>query len=243
MGAVAAKLPDFSSMRRRVALYIGFDVLKLSIDWSRKHLTPELEGSFQFHHADLANEIYNPHGSLQARDYQFRAKDGSFDLAFAASLFAQLLEADCQHYLYEIARVLKPAGHALISVHIKPATGLCYSRFEAPIDVEVNYFVGLAARTGLRLKNVRATYAVRKYLFWNASDRVRLRYYNVAGGNYGGDVKTASRLHPVQPKTHTENNARDHGQKPVRLVPRRTAASCTSCHKLRCPTRAIRSCR
>lgn len=137
---------------RGVARYVGFDVLKLSIDWSNRFLTPASQGRFEFHHANLKNEMYNPHGAFSAGEYRFPAGDATVDVAFAASLFTHLLESDCQHYLHETARVLKPGGLAIISVHIEPAEGLRYSGSEARIDVDVDYFVQLAAAAGLELK-------------------------------------------------------------------------------------------
>ena len=137
---------------RGVARYVGFDVLKLSVDWSNRYLTAVSQSLFEFHHAELRSEMYNPHGSLQAREYRFSAGGATIDLAFVASLFTHLLEADCRHYLYETARVLKPGGLDAIRVHIEPAAGLRYSGSEARIDVDVDYFVGLAGAAGLSLK-------------------------------------------------------------------------------------------
>ncbi len=152
IGCGCGKTARFLVNNRDVAHYLGFDVLKLSIDWSRQYLTPGSQGRFEFHHADLYNAEYNPGGTLQARDYRFPAQDGTVDLAFAASLFTHLLEADCRHYLSETARTLKPGGLAVISLHIEPPAGMRYSGTEARIDVEVDYFVELAAAAGLKLK-------------------------------------------------------------------------------------------
>ena len=152
IGCGCGKTARFLANNRDIARYVGFDVLKLSIDWSRYHLSPSSQGRFEFYHADLSNEMYNPHGTIQARNYRFPADEATVDLAFAASLFTHLLERDCQHYLHETARALKPAGLAIISVHIEPATGMRYSGAEARIDVDVDYFVELAAAAGLELK-------------------------------------------------------------------------------------------
>jgi len=73
-------------------------------------------------------------------------------MAFATSLFTHLLESDAQHYLRETARVLKQGGLAFISLHIEPAAGTRYSGTEARIDVDADYFVELAGKAGLRLK-------------------------------------------------------------------------------------------
>ncbi|MEP7156186.1 MAG: class I SAM-dependent methyltransferase [Betaproteobacteria bacterium] len=152
IGCGCGKTARFLVNNRDVAQYIGFDVLKLSIDWSTHHLTPGSDGRFRFHHADLYNAEYNPAGTLQSLDYRFPAADDTVDMTFAASLFTHLLESDAQHYLNETARVLKPGGLAFISLHIEPAAGMRYSGTEARIDVDVDYFVELGGRAGLKLK-------------------------------------------------------------------------------------------
>ncbi|MCY7389512.1 MAG: class I SAM-dependent methyltransferase [Burkholderiales bacterium] len=151
IGCGCGKTARFLTNNQHIARYVGFDVLKLSIDWTRHYLSPATQGRFEFHHADLRNEMYNPHGTIQACDYRFPVADGSVDLAFAASLFTHLLERDCRHYLRETARVLKAGGRTIISVHMEPAPGTRYSGTEARIDVEIEFFVELAAGAGLKL--------------------------------------------------------------------------------------------
>jgi len=152
IGCGCGKTARFLFNNRDVARYIGFDVLEISIEWSRRHLALASAGRFEFHHADLYNAEYNPRGVHRACDYQFPAGDATVDLAFAASLFTHLLEMDCRHYLAETARVLKPGGIAIISVLINPPGGAPYSGTEARIDVDVEYFVRLAAAVGLKLR-------------------------------------------------------------------------------------------
>ena len=164
---------------RGVARYVGFDVLKLSIDWSNRFLTPASQGRFEFHHANLSNEMYNPHGAFPASEYRFPVADATVDVAFAASLFTHLLEADCRHYLRETARVLKPGGLAIISLHIEPAAGLRYSGSEARIDVDVDYFVGLAVEAGLNLKERPGDLCGQEMLvFARTADDKRLTFQN-----------------------------------------------------------------
>jgi hypothetical protein len=145
-------LARFLFNNRDVARYIGFDVLEISVEWSRRHLGTSSGGRFEFHHADLYNAEYNPSGVYQARDYRFPAGDATVDLAFAASLFTHLLEMDCRHYLAETVRVLKPGGIAIVSVLISPPAGARYSGTEARVDVDVEYFLGLATAAGLNLR-------------------------------------------------------------------------------------------
>lgn len=151
IGCGCGKTARFLINNNEISRYIGFDVLKLSIDWCSHHLTPSTRSRFQFFHADLYNAEYNPKGRLNASAYRFPVADSSVDVAFAASLFTHLLEADCQHYLRETARTLKPNGVTIISLHVEPEASMAYSGTEARIDVDIDYFIALAATAGLKL--------------------------------------------------------------------------------------------
>jgi ubiquinone/menaquinone biosynthesis C-methylase UbiE len=52
---------------------------------------------------------------VKASEYRFPFEPSAFDYVFLTSVFTHMLPADVEHYLREIARVLKPGGHALIT--------------------------------------------------------------------------------------------------------------------------------
>jgi SAM-dependent methyltransferase len=91
--------------------YDGFDVNREGIGWCRRHYGRF--GNFRFQVADLYNRRYNPHGAHAAAEYRFPYDDARFDIALATSVLTHLLEQDADHYLAELARVLKPGGRAL----------------------------------------------------------------------------------------------------------------------------------
>lgn len=93
--------------------YDGFDVNREGIGWCRRRYARH--ANFRFHVADLYNRRYNPHGAHSAADYRFPYDDSSFDLVVAASVLTHLLESEAEHYLAEIARVVKPDGRALVT--------------------------------------------------------------------------------------------------------------------------------
>ena len=66
-----------------------------------------------FAHADIANALYNPGGSVRASDYRFPYEDASFDFAFAISVFTHLVQDDAANYIAEAARVLASGGRLL----------------------------------------------------------------------------------------------------------------------------------
>ena len=149
IGCGCGKTARFLTMNQNIVQYTGFDVLKICIDWAERYIGVPTNGRFRFEHADIANQMYNPHGGTKPHAFRFPAKNASIDIAIAASLFTHLLEADCAHYLSELARVLTPPGKALISIHIEPEAGTRYSGTEARIDIEPSYFESLANDAGL----------------------------------------------------------------------------------------------
>lgn len=111
IGRDAFQLIDVLSERGR---YIGIDVTRDSIAWCQRNITPR-HPAFVFHHADAVNELYNPFGTIHARDYRFPVEDGSVDRIVLASVFTHLLEDEVLHYLQEFRRILKPDGRVYAS--------------------------------------------------------------------------------------------------------------------------------
>ncbi len=67
---------------------------------------------------DVQNGAYTPKGNTIRPTSVFPYSDGSFDTAFLASVFRDMLPKDVRHYLYETARVLKPGGRSLTSLSL-----------------------------------------------------------------------------------------------------------------------------
>jgi SAM-dependent methyltransferase len=97
--------------------YEGFDIVGVAIDWCRRHIAAQ-DARFHFQQADVFNKSYNPRGTYQPKEYQFPYPAGSFDFVFLTSVFTHMLAADMQHYLSEIARILKPDGRCMISMFL-----------------------------------------------------------------------------------------------------------------------------
>jgi len=164
IGCGCGKMARNLAHHPHVKKYIGFDVIKSSIDFCNELLAPRIGGKFEFHCLDVHSECYNPSGTLKSTEVVFPADDGSIDLAWGCSLFTHLLEDDAKHYLREVRRVLSPRGLFLPTIHINPAPGTRYSGNEARIDIEIDYFIELATEAGLRLDsrlgNVLGQYAM-----------------------------------------------------------------------------------
>jgi SAM-dependent methyltransferase len=97
--------------------YEGFDTYPFGLDWCRENLTPRFP-NFTFRQADVHNRLYNPRGAVHAKDFVFPYPDADFDLVVLNSVFTHMLPEDVVGYLTQIARVLKPGGHAFITFYL-----------------------------------------------------------------------------------------------------------------------------
>jgi SAM-dependent methyltransferase len=106
--------------------YVGLDIDEVSIRACRAQ--PALS-RFEFLVADVANELYNPHGGTKGEEYRFPFADDSFDFVFLQSVYTHMLEDDCAHYAREMMRVLAPGGTAAISTFLQttPVEGQAFT--------------------------------------------------------------------------------------------------------------------
>lgn len=153
IGCSCGKLGRFLYMNPALR-YVGTDIFLPAIEWCRQAFTPLTGDRFRFDHFDAHSTVYNPQGKIKPSEYRFPYNDESFNAVVCGSLFTHLLEPDCVHYLNEISRLLGTGGRAIISIHINPAEGTRFSGDEARIDIEQDYFVEMAAKAGLPLKEV-----------------------------------------------------------------------------------------
>lgn len=108
-GRTAAPLTAYLDAEGR---YAGFDVSRPAVDWCVREISSRF-GRFRFDWADVHNGRYHPRGKVRASDYVFPYPDASFDVALSASVFTHMLPRDMEHYVAELARVLRPGGRCL----------------------------------------------------------------------------------------------------------------------------------
>jgi len=177
-----------------ISKYIGFDVIRESIEFCQQLLAPRIGPKFEFHCLDIYSDWYNPQGAIKGTEVVFPAADGSIDLAYGCSLFTHLLEPDCKHYLREVRRVLTPSGLFLPTIHINPEPGSRFSGGEMRVDIDIDYFVELAAEAGLslvsKLGNVCGQYAM---LFKRTPGGNAPKIVNVNGAKTESQVAAASK--------------------------------------------------
>jgi SAM-dependent methyltransferase len=92
--------------------YEGFDIWPEAIDWCRQEITSRFP-HFRFTAIDLFNAAYKPRGRISPSRFTFPYSDEEFDLAILYSVFTHMLTADFEHYLMELARVLKKGGRVV----------------------------------------------------------------------------------------------------------------------------------
>lgn len=97
--------------------YEGFDPHTKHVQFAQKSLGMA-HPRFGVHIADIANEIYNPGGSLVPIRFRFPYSDDRFDAVVAHALFRYLQPEAFEHYVAEIARVLRPGGRFLASFYL-----------------------------------------------------------------------------------------------------------------------------
>lgn len=129
--------------------YLGVDLFQPSILWCRRAFAEHAD-RFRFEHFDGRSPFFNPEGTVAVVDYRLPTEDSSIDLVVCGSLFTHLFEADARHYLAEIARVLKPGGAAILSLHVDAPAGATYAGTEARVDVDEAYFLSMCRDVGLR---------------------------------------------------------------------------------------------
>lgn len=92
----------------RPTRYVGVDLHKGMVEWCQRNLA-DGSGRFEFLHHDVFNIRFNPEG-VQPPVMVFPVGDGEFTMVHALSVFTHLTQMQTEHYLREVARVLRSDG-------------------------------------------------------------------------------------------------------------------------------------
>jgi SAM-dependent methyltransferase len=99
------------------ALYVGLEIDRRGVEWCTQHITGA-HPRFAFIHLDIHNAMYNPRGKIDPERVIFPFPDASFDLVVLWSVFTHLLPRHLEHYLDEVARLLRPGGRLCSSFYL-----------------------------------------------------------------------------------------------------------------------------
>jgi SAM-dependent methyltransferase len=94
--------------------YLGIDANAGFVRWCKDNIETE-HPSFRFVHLDMANELYNPTGKLDATQLRLPVDDASADIVYLWGLFTNMKPEDVESYIREIARMLRPGGRCFLT--------------------------------------------------------------------------------------------------------------------------------
>ncbi len=113
IGRIAAPL---TSYLREPGGYRGFDIVETGVKWCRKRISRRFP-NFEFRFFSLRNDLYRRRGGNPA-EFRFPYADDEFDFVSLISVFTHMLPKDVDHYVAEIARVLRPGGKCLATFFV-----------------------------------------------------------------------------------------------------------------------------
>ena len=135
-GIVAAPLTTFIDKTGR---YEGFDLNKQLISWCKRSISSHYP-NFHFSAVDVYNGKYNSTGKTSPIDFRFPYKKNYFDLVVLSSVFTHMLPIDIEHYVSEIARVLKRDGKCVISyMLISPTVNTLMNKKVVSVDFKYSF--------------------------------------------------------------------------------------------------------
>lgn len=103
--------PSVEFFVHRGGAYLGIDIDAQVIDFCRAHYA---EPYFKFAHHAVHNAMYGMHQAKKHVPYP--AETAFADVIVAISVWTHLPEDDARFYMREVARILRPDGHAFITM-------------------------------------------------------------------------------------------------------------------------------
>lgn len=98
--------------------YLGIDAHQDFVRWCKENIE-RYHPSFQFVHLDMANELYNPAGSLVGSELRLPVDDASADVVNLWGVFTNMKPEDVQAYVGEIGRILRPQGRCFLTACVE----------------------------------------------------------------------------------------------------------------------------
>ena len=94
--------------------YVGIDANQEFVRWCTEHIERQ-HPNFRFVHLDMANERYNPGGTIGGSELRLPVDDASADVVNLWGVFTNMVPEHVQAYAAEIGRILRPQGQCFLT--------------------------------------------------------------------------------------------------------------------------------
>ena len=98
--------------------YLGIDANEKFVRWCGENIE-RYHPSFQFVHLDVANELYNPAGTLDGSDLRLPLDDNSADIVYLWGVFTNMVPEHVESYVGEIGRILRSQGRCFMTAFVE----------------------------------------------------------------------------------------------------------------------------
>ena len=98
--------------------YLGIDANEKFVRWCAENIE-RYHPSFQFVHLDMANELYNPAGTLDGSELRLPVDDISADIVYLWGVFTNMVPEHVESYIGEIGRILRTQGRCFVTAFVE----------------------------------------------------------------------------------------------------------------------------
>jgi len=100
------------------AQYLGIDASENFVDWCKENIERH-HPAFRFVHLDIANDLYNPAGTLDSSELRLPVDDTSTDIVYLWGVFTNMPPEHIESYIEEIGRVLRSRGRCFLTAFVE----------------------------------------------------------------------------------------------------------------------------
>jgi SAM-dependent methyltransferase len=98
--------------------YLGIDANEDFVHWCQENIE-RFHPTFRFVHLDVANELYNPTGTLDGSNLRLPVDDMSADIVYLWGVFTNMVSEHVESYIGEIERILHPRGRCFLTAFVE----------------------------------------------------------------------------------------------------------------------------
>jgi len=98
--------------------YLGIDANKDFVRWCQENIE-RFHPTFRFVHLDVANDLYNPTGTLDGSNLKLPVDDTSADIVYVWGVFTNMVSEHVESYIREIGRILHPRGRCFLTAFVE----------------------------------------------------------------------------------------------------------------------------